>query len=106
MTETDRYDVSGLIEAQYQKGSRGRVLRNLLGISGKRVMDETDVREQRGDTYRRDREDVEATQPTLACLACTATPSARQAADLTPSMAEEEITERVSQASHSAGSCR
>ena len=86
MTETGRYDVSGLIEAQYQKGSRGRVLRNLLGISGKRVMDEAEARE-----------------PTLAC---TATPSARQAADLTPSMAEEEITERVSQASHSAGSCR
>ena len=40
MTETGRYDVSGLIEAQYQKGSRGRVLRNLLGISGKRVMEE------------------------------------------------------------------
>ena len=27
-----RYDVSGLIEAQYEPGSRGRVLRNLLGI--------------------------------------------------------------------------
>jgi cell filamentation protein len=47
MTETDRYDVSGLIEAQYQPGSRGRVLRNLLGISGKRVMDETEAREQK-----------------------------------------------------------
>ena len=47
MTETGRYDVSGLIEAQYQKGSRGRVLRNLLGISGKRVMDEVEAREQK-----------------------------------------------------------
>ena len=47
MTETGRYDVSGLIEAQYQPGSRGRVLRNLLGISGKRVMDETEAREQK-----------------------------------------------------------
>jgi hypothetical protein len=40
MTETGRYDVSGLIEAQHQKGSRGRVLRNLLGISSKQVMEE------------------------------------------------------------------
>jgi cell filamentation protein len=47
MTETGRYDVSSLIEAQYQKGSRGRVLRNLLGISGKRVMDEAEAREQK-----------------------------------------------------------
>jgi cell filamentation protein len=27
-----RYDVSGLLEAQFEPGSRGRVLRNLLGI--------------------------------------------------------------------------
>ncbi|MDA8124063.1 MAG: Fic family protein [Deltaproteobacteria bacterium] len=47
MTETGRYDVSGLVEAQYQPGSRGRVLRNLLGISGKRLMDETEAREQK-----------------------------------------------------------
>lgn len=54
MIETGRYDVSGLIEAQYQPGSRGRVLRNLLGITSKRKMDETEAREQRGYTYRRD----------------------------------------------------
>lgn len=47
MTETDRYDVSDLIEAQYQPCSRGRVLRNLLGISGKRMMDEVEAREQK-----------------------------------------------------------
>jgi cell filamentation protein len=34
-----RYDVSDLIESQYQSGSRGRVLRNLLGIKSKREMD-------------------------------------------------------------------
>ena len=47
MTETNRYDVSGLIEAQYQPGSRGRVLRNLLGIASKRQMDEIEAREQK-----------------------------------------------------------
>jgi hypothetical protein len=47
MTKTDRYDVSDLIEAQYQTSSRGRVLRNLLGIAGKRIMDETEAREQK-----------------------------------------------------------
>jgi cell filamentation protein len=34
----DRYDVSTLIEAQHEPGSRGRVLRNLLGITHKRQM--------------------------------------------------------------------
>ncbi len=34
-----RYDVSDLIENQYQPGSRGRVLSNLLGIKSKREMD-------------------------------------------------------------------
>ena len=34
-----RYDVSDLIESQYQPGSRGRVVRNLLGIKSKREMD-------------------------------------------------------------------
>ncbi len=47
MTETNRYYVSGLIEAQYQPGSRGRVLRNLLGIASKRQMDEIEAREQK-----------------------------------------------------------
>jgi len=47
MTKANRYDVSGLTEAQYQRGSHGRVLRNLLGITGKRLMDETEAREQK-----------------------------------------------------------
>ena len=34
-----RYDVSRLTENQYQPGSRGRVLRNLLAITSKREMD-------------------------------------------------------------------
>ena len=42
-----RYDVSGLVEAQYEPGSRGRVLRNRLGITSKRLMDETEAREQK-----------------------------------------------------------
>jgi cell filamentation protein len=47
MTKTNRYDVSDLIEAQYQPGSRGRVLRNLPGITSKRLMDEAEAREQK-----------------------------------------------------------
>ena len=47
MTEPTRYDVSGLIEAQHQPGSRGRVLRNLRGITSKREMDEAEAREQK-----------------------------------------------------------
>jgi len=38
-----RYDVSGLVEAQFQPGSRGRVLRNLPGIKTKREMDRVEV---------------------------------------------------------------
>ena len=34
-----RYDVSHMTENQYQPGSRGRVLRNLLAITSKREMD-------------------------------------------------------------------
>jgi cell filamentation protein len=47
MTVTDRYDVSDLIEAQYQPGSRGRVFKNLRGITSKRIMDEVEAREQK-----------------------------------------------------------
>lgn len=36
---TTRYDTDDLIEAQFEPGSRGRVLKNLQGIRGKRVMD-------------------------------------------------------------------
>jgi cell filamentation protein len=44
--QRDRYDVSGLEEAQTQPGSRGRVLKNLLGIQSKCEMDRVDSREQ------------------------------------------------------------
>ncbi len=39
MGKGQRYDVSGLLEAQFEPGSRGRVLRNRLGIKTKREMD-------------------------------------------------------------------
>ena len=38
-----RYDTSGLIEAQFEPGSRGRVLKNKLGIKRKREMDEAEA---------------------------------------------------------------
>ena len=41
-----KYDTSGLIEAQHEPGSRGRVLKNLLGIKKKREMDIAEAREQ------------------------------------------------------------
>ncbi len=41
-----RYETDGLVEAQYQPRSHGRVLRNLLGIAGKREMDRTELAEQ------------------------------------------------------------
>lgn len=41
-----RYDVSGLVEAQFEPGSRGRVLRNLLGIIRKRDMDRVEAESQ------------------------------------------------------------
>lgn len=37
--QSTKYDTSGLIEAQHEPGSRGRVLRNRLGIRSKRAMD-------------------------------------------------------------------
>ena len=42
----DRYDVSGLVEAQFEPGSRRRVLKNLLGIKRKREMDRLEGLEQ------------------------------------------------------------
>ncbi len=39
MEKTGRYDTSGLPEAQFEPGSRKRVLKNLLGIKSKREMD-------------------------------------------------------------------
>ena len=41
-----RYDVSSLVEAQFEPGSRGRVLKNLLSIKSKREMDQVEAREQ------------------------------------------------------------
>ena len=39
MSPDDRYDVSGLTEAQYEPGSDGLVLKNLLGITSSAEMD-------------------------------------------------------------------
>jgi cell filamentation protein len=52
MTADDRYDVSGLPEAQFEPGSNGLVLKNLIGIMSKHVMDEAEARalEQAMDT--------------------------------------------------------
>lgn len=41
-----RYDVYSLVEAQFEPGSRGRVLKNLLSIKSKREMDRVEAREQ------------------------------------------------------------
>lgn len=43
MKKGDRYDTSGLVEAQSEPGSRGRVLRNLLGIKSSRKMDDAEA---------------------------------------------------------------
>ena len=43
MKKGGRYDTSGLIEDQYEPGSGGRVLRNLLGINAKREMDQAET---------------------------------------------------------------
>ncbi|MBI2347563.1 MAG: Fic family protein [Deltaproteobacteria bacterium] len=45
--EEGKYDASSLIEGQFEPGSRGRVLRNLLGIKRKREMDQVEARELR-----------------------------------------------------------
>jgi cell filamentation protein len=42
MKRHSRYDASHLIEAMFEPGSHGRVLKNLLGIKRKRDMDETE----------------------------------------------------------------
>ena len=44
MKRGDRYDASGLEDAE--PGSRGRVLKNVLGIKKKREMDQVEAREQ------------------------------------------------------------
>lgn len=45
MKKGGRYDVSHLEEAQFEPGSRGRVLKNRLGIKGKRKMDRLEKQE-------------------------------------------------------------
>jgi len=47
LKKSGRYDVSKLVEAQFEPGSRGRVLRNLLGIKRKREIDQVEARELR-----------------------------------------------------------
>ena len=42
----DRYDISGLVEAQFEPGSHRRVLKNLLGIKRKHEMDRLEGIEQ------------------------------------------------------------
>jgi cell filamentation protein len=41
-----RYDTSKLVEAQLEPKSHGRVLKNLLGVTRKRAMDQVEAREQ------------------------------------------------------------
>ena len=44
MTADDRYDVSGLPEAQFEPGSHGLVLKNRLGVASKQDMDNAEAR--------------------------------------------------------------
>ncbi len=44
--KSGRYDASKLVEGQSEPSSRGRVLKNLLGIKRKRDMDQVEAREQ------------------------------------------------------------
>jgi len=46
MRKTGRYNISGLIEAQFEPGSRRRVLKNLLKIKSRREMDYVEAIEQ------------------------------------------------------------
>lgn len=46
MKKSSRYNTSALIEAQFESGSRGRVLKNKLGIKLKRQMDKVEKQEQ------------------------------------------------------------
>lgn len=46
MRPRDRYATAGLDEAQWEPGSRGRVLKNRLGIRSKREMDRVEGQEQ------------------------------------------------------------
>ncbi len=44
--DKSRYDTSGLIDAQKEPGSGGRVLKNLLGIKRKHAMEQIEGWEQ------------------------------------------------------------
>jgi len=44
--KSKKYDTEGFIEDQYEPGSQGRVLKNLLGIRKKREMDRMEFQEQ------------------------------------------------------------
>jgi len=46
MKKDGRYKTSGLVEDTFEPGSQGRVLKNKLGVTGKRAMDEIEAREQ------------------------------------------------------------
>jgi cell filamentation protein len=46
MKKGGHYDAWDLIEAQFEPGSHGRVLKNLLGIKSKREMDQVEAQEQ------------------------------------------------------------
>jgi cell filamentation protein len=46
MKNDGRYAIKGLDEAEFEPGSRDRVLKNLLGIKSKREMDRVEAREQ------------------------------------------------------------
>ena len=45
MNQKGKYDTSDLVEAQFEPGSRGRVLRNLRGITKRREMDIAETNE-------------------------------------------------------------
>ena len=46
MIRNKKYDVSGLIEAQFEPGSGKRVLKNLFGINKKKAIDRLEAQEQ------------------------------------------------------------
>ena len=46
MKNIGRYNTSSLPEAQFEPGTRGRVLKNKLGIKSKRAMDKLEREEQ------------------------------------------------------------
>ena len=46
MKKHGRYKTNGQVEDTYEPGSRGQVLKNKVGVTGKRAMDEIEAREQ------------------------------------------------------------